>query len=123
MKEWLNRIKDSKNGVWILLLLLLGAALLLAPFSENDSLPMTEEEQRISAVLSAIAGAGESRISIYYAQTESAFGSAQKTPRGAVIVSRGADDIAVRLQLQRAAQALLQLPAAAIEIFPMEETE
>ena len=123
MKEWFNRIKDSKNGVWLLLLLLLGATLLLAPFSENDPLPMTEEEQRISAVLSAIAGAGESRISIYYAQTESAFGSAQKTPLGAVIVSRGADDIAVRLQLQRAAQALLQLPAASIEIFPMEETE
>ena len=123
MKEWLKKIQNSKGGVWMLLLLLLGAACLLAPLSASDSSPMTEEEKRISATLSIIAGAGESRISIYYAQAENAFGSAQKTPQGAVIVSRGAGDIAVKLQLLRAAQTLLQLPAASIEIFPMEGTE
>lgn len=123
MKEWWNKIKGSKGSVWILLLLLLGAALMLSPLAEDASLAMTEEEKRISATLSMIAGAGESRIAIYYAPTESTFGSAQKTPRGAVIVSRGAGDIATRLQLLRAAQTLLQLPASAIDIFPMEETE
>lgn len=123
MKDWLMKWKTGKGGIWLLLLLLLGAALLLSPLSEDPSHSMTDEEKRISAVLSAIAGAGESRISIYYAQTESGFVSSARTPRGAVIVSRGANDIAVRLQLLRAAQALLQLPAASIEIFPMEETK
>ena len=123
MKEWWNKIKGSKGSVWLLLLLLLGAALMLSPLAEDASLAMTEEEKRISATLSMIAGAGESRIAIYYAPTENAFGSAQKTPRGAVIVSRGANDISVKLQLLRAAQTLLQLPASAIDIFPMEETE
>ena len=37
---------------------------------------MTEEEKRISSALSQIAGAGETRISIYYAAPASAFGAA-----------------------------------------------
>lgn len=123
MKKWLNQFLAGKHAPWLLLLLLLGGMALLAPLSENAAVSMTEEEMRISATLSSIAGAGECRISIYYAQQESGFSSALRTPTGAVIVSRGAKDIAVRLRLLQAAQALLQLPADHIEIFPMEETQ
>ncbi|MBQ2977504.1 MAG: hypothetical protein IJE17_08445 [Clostridia bacterium] len=122
MKDWLNKLKGSKGSSWLLLALLLGV-LLLFPLSEPRESGMTDEEQRISATLSAIAGAGESRITIYYAPAEKGFGASAAMPQGAVILSRGANDIAVRLQLLRAAETLLQLPADRIEIFPMEEAE
>lgn len=40
--------------------------------------------------------------------------------RGALIVAEGAADVSVRMNLQRAAQAVLDLPAAKIEVFSME---
>ena len=97
-------------------------ALLLYPSAGRQGAAMTEEEQRVSATLSRIAGAGEVRRSIYSAQTASAFGgSGQKTPVGAVIVARGAGDVAVRLNLLRAAETLLGLDANRVDVFLMEE--
>ena len=123
MKNWLEKIKDWKWSVWALALLLCAGAYLLSTLPlASPAAPMTEEEKRLSATLSRIAGAGEVRLSIYYAQTASAFGgSGQKTPVGAVIVARGAGDVAVRLNLLRAAETLLGLSASQVEVFPMEE--
>ena len=94
-------------------------ALMSLPSRGNSG--MTEEEQRVSATLSRIAGAGEIRVSIYYAQAAGAFGSGGRTPVGAVIVAQGAGDVGVRLNLLRAAETLLGLSAAQVEVFPMEE--
>ncbi len=122
MKNWLDKLKQIKGGMWLALLAVCAAALLLLPGGDRPaSAAMTEEEQRVSATLSRIAGAGEVRVSIYYAQEASGFGSSVKTPVGAVIVARGAGDIAVRLNLIRAAETLLGLTARAVDVFPMED--
>ena len=122
MKGFVEKLRGMKAGTWLALLLLMAAVGLLWPSLQSREIAMTEEEQRVSATLSRIAGAGRTRISIAWREAESAFSSAPRTPVGAVIVAEGAGDIAVRLDLVRAAQALLHLPAGAIEIFVLEES-
>ena len=123
MKRLLEKIKGWKGGVWALLLMACAAACLLLPGSGTArvSSSMTEEEIRISATLSRISGAGETRVSVYYAKTASAFGGTAQTPVGAVVVSKGAGDLEVRLNLMRAAQTLLGLGPDAVEVFSMED--
>ena len=60
-------------------------------------------------------------MSIYYEEMAGAFGQKEKTPMGAVIVARGAGKMEVKLQLMRAAETLLGLPAARVEVFAMED--
>ncbi len=120
MKKWLEAVKGMKGGVWLLLIGACALALLL-PSSSPGKTGMTEEEQRYSATLSRIAGAGEVRLSIAYASPASAFGVAARQPTGAVIVARGAGNVAVRLELLRAAEALLGLGPGEVEVFAMEE--
>ena len=122
MKKWLDAVKGMKGGVWLLLIAACAAALLL-PAASQDKAAMTEEEQRYNATLSRIAGAGEVRLSIFYAQSPSSFGSGSRQPAGAVIVAQGAGDVAVRLNLTRAAEALLGLDPGAVEVFEMEEPQ
>lgn len=45
------------------------------------------------------------------------------TVRGAIIIAEGAEDVAVRMDLLRAAQAILGVPSANIEVFPMGSGE
>ena len=121
MKRWLEWVRGTKNGLWLLALAVCAAAFLLLPVQRAGPAGMTEEEQRISATLSQIAGAGQVRISISYAQAASAFGSGKTEPVGAVIVAQGAGSVEVRLNLARAAEALLGLSAQEVEVFRMEE--
>lgn len=119
MTQWLEKIRGNKGFLALLALGILAVLCLSWPAASSNSSSMTAQEQRISATLSAIAGAGETRVSIYYAQEDSTF-SASQTPVGAVIVAAGANDVGVRLDLIQATQALLGLPAASIAVFPME---
>lgn len=105
----------------LLALLLLAGALLVLSGQGSGSDGMTQEEKRVARTLSSIAGAGEVRITIFYAQQPSAFSSGSKTPTGAVVVARGARDIAVRLDLSAAVQALLSLPPQSVTVFSMED--
>ena len=122
MKGLLQRLTAVRGSQW--LWLVLAAALLvwtLLPQSSGQSGPgMTDQEQRVAAVLSAIEGVGQVRVVVYADEVSDSFGKTSAQPRGAVVVAQGADDLAVRLRLTAAARALLQLPANAIEIFPME---
>ena len=120
MKKWLGTLKTGKGGLWLALVLLCAAAAMLLPGNRAAAPGMTEEEQRFSATLSRIAGAGEVRISIAYAQAASSFGGGSRTPTGAVIVAEGAGSVSVRLNLLRAAEALLGLNAGEVEVFVME---
>lgn len=121
MKDWLARFKSLRAAPWLLALFCCGMALLLLPVGNGSSAGMTEEEQRFSATLSQIAGAGSVRVSIYYAQEASAFGSAGRRPVGAVIVAQGAGDVTVKLNLLRAAETLLGLAPSQVDVFLMEE--
>ena len=121
MKSWLDRLKTMKSAPWMLALICCAAALLLLPGGSAKPAAMTEEEQRVSATLGQIAGAGDVRVSIYYAQEASAFGGGNRTPVGAVIVAQGAGDLSVRLNLLRAAETLLGLDANQVDVFKMED--
>ena len=116
----LDKFKHIKSGA---LLAVLAAACLVGSFllpSPSQS-AMTDEEKRVSAILSAIAGAGDTRVSIYYQGESGAWTAASRRAVGAVIVSEGARDVKVKIDLMTAAKALLGLPLDAIEVFLMEE--
>ena len=120
MKDWLAKFKSIPSLPWLALLAVCVLAALfsrLAPASGG----MTAEEARISRTLQSIAGAGETRLTVYYAQAASLTGGGGKTPVGAVVVARGAGDLTVRLRLQRAAETLLGLKADQVEVFSMED--
>lgn len=68
-------------------------------------------EERIGSVLSCMAGAGRTEIAIY--------SDAEGVPCGALVLSAGADDIAVRLQITRAVSTLLGLDAEAVVVYPL----
>ena len=116
MNRLWQKIRETKGMAAALALLLCAAVCLLLSVSPGGDAGMTAEETRLSRTLSAIAGAGHTRISIYY----SADGGGKGAPCGAIIVAEGAGDIAVRLDLLRAAQTLLHLPAEAVEVFEAE---
>lgn len=83
----------------------------------------SREERRMAQVLSAIAGAGDVEVALFYsAERQETFASGTSAkPTGAVVVAQGAGDVAVRLQLIRAARTLLGLPENAVDVFVMEE--
>lgn len=123
-KALIQRLKAIKPAHWLILFIFtcVAASLLLNTAPESG---LSGDEKRLSAILSAIEGAGKTEAMLYYRQTEDAqgvFASGAKNPApvGAIIVSEGAGDIAVRLNLIRAARTLLGLPEGAVEVFIME---
>lgn len=98
----------KKDG-WLLAALSLCVALcLLLGQSESASDP---EEQRINRVLSAMEGAGEVEVAVYYEDA---------LPCGAVVVAEGASSIAVQLRLANAVSTLLGLDPARVAVYPRE---
>lgn len=85
----------------VLLCLLLGAA-----GSAEHS-----EENRISRVLSAMEGAGNVEVAVYYEDA---------LPCGAVVVAEGASSVTVQLRLSDALSALLGLDPSRIAVYPHE---
>lgn len=121
MNKLLEKMKSSKALPYLLMLTVICAGVFLLLPSGPASIAMTEEESRISRALSAIEGAGETRIVLHYREESGTLSGGRKVPDGAVIVSRGAGNMVVRLRLMEAAQALLGLDAGSIAVFPMEE--
>ncbi len=120
MKKITEKTKKAGSLPLLLLLALLAAFLLLGGNTVSPT-GMTEEEMRLSETLSSMAGAGKCRVSIWY-ENASSF-SSTKRPSGALIVSSGAHDLAVRVQITQAAQTLLGLESGSVAVYPMEETE
>ncbi len=119
MNKFLEKMKGAKALPLLLLAAVLCLALCLMP--EEPKGAMTEEEMRISRTLSRIQGAGECAVSIWYENETGAFGSGEKRPSGIIILSQGAQDLSVRLQLMQAAQTLLGIDAGHVAVFQMEE--
>lgn len=119
------------HGVWtrlraafspgLLLLLALGAALIFGArlFSQGGGL-----EARTERALSAVEGAGRVRVVIRTKEEKKETGSGlfaknegiTEIPVGAVVVSTGAGDPIVRMQLTQAVCALLGLPPSSVEV-------
>jgi len=121
MKEKWEKLLGMKGMPVAALLICTLALLVFFPSAPQETAGMTEEEARIAATLSQISGAGEARVSIYYAETAGTFGKEEKKPMGAVIVARGAGQMEVKLRLLRAAETLLGLSASRVEVFAMED--
>jgi|GEM_PF-1111422 len=118
-----SRLKAIKPMHWLILFIFVCVAATLI-IKESPKVVSSAEEDKISAILSAIEGAGETRIAVYYQSPEAAdaFSKAPAAvPKGAVIVSESAGDIFVRLNLIRATRALLGLKEDAVEVFSMTQ--
>lgn len=123
-----SRIKPVELFLICLVLLLFAYSYFFSGTKEQKAQTQTQEattlEMRMEQVLSQMQGVGEVRVIISWEEEESitAFSSQKetKTPRGAVVVAQGADDLRVRMELLRAAQALLHIPAQSVEVFSMQ---
>ena len=113
----------GKTTLWLACALGVLAVLMALGGSETVD-TQTRAEKRIAEVLSAITGAGEVEVALFYAQeNKEMLGASQSIsgPTGAVVVAQGAADLQVRLQLIRAVRTLLGLPENAVDVFVMEE--
>ena len=100
-----------KDG-WLVAALLLVVALCLAlGTAESGRTAQTDEEARLSRVLSAMAGAGTVDVAVYYDDA---------IPCGAVVVADGAGDAAVRIRLAGAITTLLGLDASRVAVYERE---
>ena len=99
----------KKDG-WILAALTFCAVLCLMLSAQGEA--VSTEESRISRVLSAIQGAGDVEVAVYYEDA---------VPCGAVIVAQGAKDVAVQLRLSSAVTTLLGIDQSRVAIYPREE--
>ena len=130
----LKPILASKGNKWILAVILLGvvgAILLMDGLLPNANTKggntgsggVTELEARLAGILSSIDGVGTVRVMIYEGKNavQAAWlGDTSPTPSivGVVVVAQGAGDMRVRLELVRAVQTLLNIPASAVEVLP-----
>lgn len=85
IKKRLGRLEKFK---YPLLVLLAGVLLMLLPISGEKAETRQEPEQRLEELLSSARGAGETHVLI--------------SSSGVLVVSRGADDASVRLDMIRA---------------------
>ncbi|MBQ8536236.1 MAG: hypothetical protein IJ461_02380 [Clostridia bacterium] len=124
LKGWWERLGGTKHGPWLIAAVIILTLLSLTwtePAATNGA---SQQEMRMAQVLSQIHGAGKVEVAVYYPQAEaSSLWENQElaAPTGAVIVAQGGNDIAVRLQLIRAASTLLGLEGDQICVFPMDE--
>lgn len=133
MKLWTDfkeKFARFKGMEWIALLVLFGVLGSLL-FADGGFWPSAQQdgdglEARLAAILSSMDGVGRVQVMIYDEgndQSEGLFqvsaSGSQDRPVGVVVVADGADDIRVRLELVRAVQTLMDLPADAVEVFQM----
>lgn len=106
LREYLRR-----DG-WLLAALALVVVLCLAlGAADGGAAARTEEEARLSRVLSAMAGAGTVDVAVYYDDA---------VPCGAVVVADGAGDAAVRIRLASAVTTLLGLDMSRVAVYERE---
>ncbi|MBP3647810.1 MAG: hypothetical protein J6K55_15475 [Clostridia bacterium] len=109
----------GKTGFWLAAAFAV-MALLLA-LGSGGTQTASQEERRIAEVLSAMEGAGEVEVALFYSGAGSLGESS--APTGAVVVAEGAQDLRVRLNLIRAMRTLLGLTENAVDVFAMEGKE
>jgi len=134
----LRKLWEKRKGVrhveWIVLMILVGVAgsLLLQGGVTPSQIEggQTDLERRLAHVLSAVDGAGQVEVIVHMtqdviAQPAGSFGMTAPTkteekPSGVIVVAEGASNLQVRLNLSRAVQTLLGLPASAVEVLPKQ---
>jgi len=107
VRRFIEELKGARSIEWCLVVLAV-AILLLTQWTgaPGGTIKQTEQEQRLSAILSRIDGAGTVDVMI------------SEEGKGVLIVAEGADHLGVSLRLQYAAQTLLGTEITRIEIIP-----
>lgn len=105
-------IMKSGAGGWALIGALLFLCLLLVLTRQEEGNVKTDMEIRMERVMKKVEGAGSTYVMINEEGGQ---------VKGVLIVCEGADDIAVRLRVQDAARALLDIPNEKIHVMPMED--
>lgn len=98
-----------RNG-WLLAALGICVAACLMLGAAGNS--QQSEDERLGDVLSAMAGAGQVRLSVRY--------DAQSVPCGALVLAEGAHDVGVRLRLTSAVSTLLSLDPSSVAVYSLE---
>lgn len=116
--QWQTFRERFRKDGWLMIALAAAViACLLLGMAENASTGATEEEARLSRVLSAIEGAGQVEVAVFYDESAQDGEKTASVPVGAVVVAQGADDVAVRIRLIRAVTTLTGLDNAKVEVF------
>lgn len=125
--EMLKRLVEEKKLLTLVLMLLCGVALIGLSYrmtAQQEETPQHSQdvayaaqsiEQRLSSVLSQIAGAGQVEVLV----TEDAQGGVL----GVLVVADGAQNLSVRTELMRAAMTALDVPASSVEVFARNAEE
>ena len=106
----LDKLRGVRHLELLLALFVLAACILMSGRFSSGETPL---EARMADALSRVDGAGHVSVVLRCGEDGEAL--------GAVIVAEGARDLRVMLSLQRAAQSLLGIETARIEVLPMEE--
>lgn len=113
--------------MWLIICFMLAAALVLLVMAQTgvqDEGGMTELEQRLSATLERVEGAGHVRAMVLCDAPAGAFGQTMPGDvRGVIIVAEGAYDLGVKLRLQSAAMTLFSLTADDVEVLSGREED
>ena len=120
IRQALQKLRGARHIEWALLAGVLAAALLLSGGQQENS-ASTDLERRMENVLSVIEGAGRVRVLVNQTEAAAVFSDQSAQPSGVIVVAEGAGNMKVRLELQRAVQALLGVEAGQIEILSMKE--
>ena len=112
MKQLMNALKSARRiEIWIIIVMLCVLLVLGMGRQEGMESVSSDEELRLQRLLSRIEGAG--RVAVMLSGSMDGSG-------GCVVVSSGAEDVRVMLELQHAVQALTGLQLDRIEIVKSE---
>lgn len=116
MEGFKQLLRRLRKDAWMLPALAAAVIACLMLGAAEDSASRTDEEARLARVLSAMEGAGQVDVAVFYdASGDTA------VPCGAVVVAEGAEDVAVRLQLSRAVETLLDIDPSQVNVFKRKE--
>lgn len=117
VRQALDRLRGARHIGWLALTAAAAAIILLLTGSgETADSGATALEKRMESVLCCVEGAG--RVRVLVNGGEPALGSGQSA--GVLVVAEGARDIRVRMELEQAVMALLDIDASQIEILGMK---
>lgn len=108
-EKWMNRLGA---GGWAMIGALALLCLLFMYSQKEDDPVKTDMEARMERLLSKAEGAGKTSVMI---------NEEDGKVTGVLIVSEGAENISVRLRIQEAARALLNVDNERVHVIPMED--
>ena len=118
---FLKYVKNKKEIVWIILILLLAVVFIFFG-SRGDDVDVGGDdsyETRVADICKSIDGVGASRVLIYYSEPSSRY--AERKVEGIVVVCEGADSLDVRRRLTETLSAFFGIGSNRVIIEKMKK--